>query len=168
MNLQWSSNGEKTGDININLDTSATVPNAQFVYRYREGGGDWEEMSYKFNLVPLVCNFGGKRWFFRCGLYKNGVFCGRRVAKLYQVGKYFGCRHCAELSYSSCNENKKGVFSFLLSMSKGEECFEKLKRYSYAGRPTKKYLRCLRLSNRIPSEQSINALKVLANRFKER
>jgi len=57
-------------------------------------------------LVPLEttpCNYGGKRYWFICPLYTDGVYCGRRVAKLYLPpgAKYFGCRHCHDLSYNS-------------------------------------------------------------------
>jgi hypothetical protein len=50
--------------------------------------------------VPLSwssCNYGGKRPWFLC----PGRGCGRRVAKLYLAGKYFLCRHCHDLVYSS-------------------------------------------------------------------
>lgn len=50
--------------------------------------------------VPLswsYCNYGGKRPWFIC----PGKGCGRRVAKLYLAGKYFLCRHCHNLTYSS-------------------------------------------------------------------
>jgi hypothetical protein len=35
------------------------------------------------------------------------VGCGRRVGKLYLPpgGKYFGCRHCYNLTYTSSNES---------------------------------------------------------------
>jgi hypothetical protein len=34
----------------------------------------------------------------------EGVSCGRRVAKLYLKGRYFLCRHCHHLAYSSQQE----------------------------------------------------------------
>lgn len=37
----------------------------------------------------------------------RGVRCGRRVRKLYLPpgGRYFGCRHCYRLTYTSCQES---------------------------------------------------------------
>jgi hypothetical protein len=55
--------------------------------------------------VPLSwssCNYGEKRPWFIC----PGKGCGRRVAKLYLVGKYFLCRHCHNLTYSSRRQSK--------------------------------------------------------------
>jgi hypothetical protein len=50
--------------------------------------------------VPISwssCNYGKARPWFIC----PGKGCGRRVAKLYLNGKYFLCRHCHDLAYSS-------------------------------------------------------------------
>ena len=46
---------------------------------------------------------GGDRWWFTCPL------CARRVGKLYLPpgGIYFGCRHCHDLTYRSCQESHK-------------------------------------------------------------
>ena len=41
-------------------------------------------------------------------LFCLGVGCGRRVAILYGLGKYFLCRHCYDLRYESKREDKKG------------------------------------------------------------
>ena len=52
---------------------------------------------------------GGVRWWFTCPLTVNGRPCGRRVAKLYfpPGGRYFGCRHCHDLTYESSQESHK-------------------------------------------------------------
>jgi hypothetical protein len=55
--------------------------------------------------VPLSwssCNYGEKRPWFIC----PGKGCGRRVAKLYLADKYFLCRHCHNLTYSSRRQSK--------------------------------------------------------------
>ena len=106
--LSWSTAyGEKTGAIRIEINTRSENPNIRLSYRtkgYEEQ--TWKDMDYSFKMQSLNCKFGGKKWFFICGLYKNGLCCGRRVRILYQVGKYYGCRKCANLSYASCNANK--------------------------------------------------------------
>jgi hypothetical protein len=42
-----------------------------------------------------------------CPLRVDGRSCGRRVGKLYlpPAGGYFGCRHCHDLTYTSCQES---------------------------------------------------------------
>lgn len=47
---------------------------------------------------------GGSRPWFACPGVVNGVTCGRRVAKLYGAGRYFLCRYCYGLAYSSQSE----------------------------------------------------------------
>jgi hypothetical protein len=57
--------------------------------------------------IPIVwtpCTLGGRRPWFRCEMYTNGRYCGRRVAILYSAGQEFACRHCYRLSYESQNE----------------------------------------------------------------
>ncbi|MCP4570634.1 MAG: hypothetical protein GY841_23865 [FCB group bacterium] len=49
---------------------------------------------------------GGKRPWFICSVNRDGVFCGRRVGKLFlpSYGKLFACRHCYDLAYKSQQE----------------------------------------------------------------
>jgi hypothetical protein len=51
----------------------------------------------------------GLRWWFVCPLIGQGRTCARRVGKLYLPpgSRYFGCRHCHELTYTSCQESRK-------------------------------------------------------------
>ena len=146
----WSRNGNETGRISIRVDMQKETPSVRFIYRIRRHGEEeWKDMDFSFNLTSVPCHFGGKRWYFKCGVYKNGEYCGRRVGTLYDGGDYFCCRHCAELSYDSCNENKtyrSGYFRILSRMWKADEYYEKnVKRTHYKGKPTKKYLKYLRM-----------------------
>ena len=95
--------------------------------------GGKEEVRYPVRLVDTPCNFGGRRWWFTCPI------CKRRVAKLYLPpgAKYFGCRHCYNLTYQSCRDshNWDALFSAMakeFNMSPdqikqrfNEECSEK-------------------------------------------
>jgi hypothetical protein len=63
-----------------------------------------EDVSYAVPLSWTPCNFGGSRPWFVCPGVVNGVSCGRRVAKLYLKNRYFLCRHCHDLTYSSQQE----------------------------------------------------------------
>lgn len=63
-------------------------------------------MDYKIAFTSTQLYWGAKRWWFVCPLSRNGVRCNQRVGKLYLPpgGKYFGCRHCYDLTYTSCQE----------------------------------------------------------------
>ena len=47
-----------------------------------------------------------------CSVRSNGVFCGRKVTKLYAGGRLFACRHCYDLAYYSQQESlrERGLF----------------------------------------------------------
>ena len=75
-------------------------------YRHRSGlGSEWEDVEEPVPLECTACNFGEERPWLVC----QGVGCGRRVAILYRLGKYFLCRHCYDLRYESQREDKKGA-----------------------------------------------------------
>ncbi len=61
---------------------------------------------------PHCC---GVRWWFVCPLVVNDRACQRRVGKLYLPGggRYDGCRHCYDLTYTSSQESDKRVSQLL-------------------------------------------------------
>lgn len=67
------------------------------------GGRDVPRLKIPVYLQTTPAHFGGQRWWFTCPLLVRGVACNRRVAKLYLPpgAKYFGCRHCHDLTYVS-------------------------------------------------------------------
>jgi hypothetical protein len=80
----------------------------------------WVEMSYTLSatgenircrnqLVTTRLPSGGLRWWFICLLVKNGELCGARVQKLYLPpgARYFGCRRCYDLTYTSAQTHDK-------------------------------------------------------------
>ena len=145
--LRWSFNGEPSGNINITVNSSLDAPYIHFVYRSKNSGASddsWIDRDYEFPLEKHSCRYGGNKWFFRCQLSKNGVYCGRRVRVLYLVSGYFGCRHCANLTYQSCNYG--GRYKGFLSIPDLEEQEARVKRTHYAGKPTRKYLRLLKMN----------------------
>ena len=77
------------------------------------------------------------------------------MGTLYKGGDYFGCRDCYDLTYDSRNTSKRFRGTpwryFDLSM-KIEELESKISRHYYAGKPTRKYRRVLRLMNRLNYE----------------
>jgi hypothetical protein len=76
-----------------------------FSYTITRRTGEQVPCDYRVQLARTPCNFGGERYWFLCPL------CGRQVANLYLPagGTYFGCRHCYDLTYRSCQEHDKRV-----------------------------------------------------------
>ncbi len=77
----------------------------------RAGTEERDALDYPVRLTTTRPRFGGLRWWFLCPLVVNDRPCGRRVGKLYLPprGRYFGCRHCHRLTYTSCQEHDKRV-----------------------------------------------------------
>ena len=114
-------------------------------YTQTNRDGSKQDFDYKIPITTTPCYFGGKRYWFICPWYANGKYCGRRVGVLYLGGKYFACRHCYDLTYSSKNENRRyksyPLFAVLGGYKKTEELEGKIKRRFYAGKPTRKQRR---------------------------
>ena len=148
--------GEETSSIGIVVSTLDDDNYVRFQYTSTDRNTkEKTKYDYKVQLTTTPCNFGGVRYWFICPLSRNGVYCGRRVAKLYKApgANYFGCRHCYDLSYESRNESRLGRIGQLGYLLKAERQIEELssrvKRSFYAGRPTRKYRRLIRMQNRL-------------------
>ena len=94
--LSWSQGDEPTGTISFRVEQDQIVLN----YRRRPHGGEWEDVEEVVRFDRTACNYGGYRTWFLC------PNCWKRVALLYGAGKYFLCRHCYDLAYSSQQEQK--------------------------------------------------------------
>ncbi len=108
--------------------------------------GEKKDFDYKIPLFTTQCRYGGKRFWFQCPWYKNGNYCGQRVATLYKNGDYFACRHCYNLTYAS--RNAGGHYKSFVSIPDIEAQEMKVRRTHYAGRPTKQYRKLLRMNER--------------------
>lgn len=98
-NWQWTWGDGSTSSINVRVESDSAI---RLIYRTRSGGEvDWTDIDYSIQLTRTPCRFGGERTWFAC----PGRGCGRRVAKLYCVGRYYVCRHCGNLAYSSQRED---------------------------------------------------------------
>jgi hypothetical protein len=71
-----------------------------------------DKMDYRIRLTTTSPYFGGLRWWYICPLSVNGRSCHRRIGKLYlpNYARFYGCRHCYELTYRSCQEADKRVY----------------------------------------------------------
>ena len=127
--------------------------------------GEKTDYDYKIGLTTTPCRLGGVRYWFICPLSINGVYCGRRVGTLFlsSGGKYFGCRHCYNLSYESRNECRLGRFGQIGYALKAdrqvEELREKIKRWTWRGRPTRKVRKLNALEQR--TQRAVSLSKML-------
>src|ERR1700712_5482373 len=94
-NARWGEDDTKESAITLHAETDQL----HLSYRVRVGGR-WEDMSEIVALARVPCRFGGKRTYFLCPGVVNGIACGRRVVKLYGVGRWFLCRHCHQLGHA--------------------------------------------------------------------
>lgn len=109
--MKWTRGGEETGSISFMVSVQDWTGEIRFQYtQTQRHSGEKESLDYPVRLTATSCRYGGKRWWFICPLIKNGYPCNRRVLKLYLgSGKYFGCRHCYNLTYESCQEHDARV-----------------------------------------------------------
>lgn len=147
--LRWSSRGEITGSINIQVKISEEEKFARLNYIItRRSSGKKDKFEYEVPIITSKCNFGGVRYWFQC----PAMGCGRRVANLYQGGDIFACRHCYHLTYASRNETKtyRGFpYRQITIDSKIDKLYERLKKKTYKGKPTRIMKRIKKLENLI-------------------
>ena len=131
-------------------------------YRTRRWGEDeFKSVEQKYPIVSTSCNYSGQRYWFICSVYRNGIYCGRRVAKLYKGGGsvYFACRHCYDLTYRS------RIDGYAYTDSDLDKLGDSIKKWYYNGRPTRKHLRYLKMEESI--ERDWNRLFIrLAKKIK--
>ena len=153
----WTNSfGEETGSIGINVTIMDGQNFVRFYYTVTDRNtGEKTDYDYKVSLTTTPCYFGGVRYWFICPLYRSGVYCGRRVGKLYEApgAVYFGCRHCYDLSYESRNKSHSGWIGqvgYLLTLERQvEKLRSRIKRDFYNGRPTRKFRQLIIKQNRL-------------------
>ena len=98
--------GERTSSIGYEVRMPlGETPSLRLHYTIVSEG---EAVDYRVGLQSTRPNFGGLRWWFACPLVPAGRPCRRRCEKLYLPpgGKYYGCRECYDLAYSSRREDR--------------------------------------------------------------
>jgi hypothetical protein len=101
--------GEETSSIGYEVNTTdMAFPYIRLYYTFTR---IQERMDYIIRLQTTQPCFGGLRWWFTCPLLRLGSPCNHRVSKLYlpSGGRYYGCRHCYNLTYESCQQSDKRV-----------------------------------------------------------
>jgi hypothetical protein len=109
--LTWKYANGRQNSISYGIDTTDVFyPFVRLWYSWTNPATRAKEsIDYRVTLTTTRPRFGGVRWWFLCPLSVYGRPCGRRVAKLYFApgARYFGCRHCHDLSYSSRHESRR-------------------------------------------------------------
>jgi hypothetical protein len=109
--LSWTNTA--TGAQTASLGYSREVDNDLVVLRLRytvtRRNGEAVDVDEPVVLRTTPSAVGGKRWWFVCPLVVGGRVCHRRVGKLFlpPSARYFGCRRCHDLTYTSCQESHR-------------------------------------------------------------
>lgn len=116
--LHWGE-GENRSTVGYSLTVEETSAVLRPCYRMVQSG---ERMEYSIQMVTTPCHFGGLRWWFICPLMVDGIPCGGRVRKLYLPGRYFGCRKCLDLTYTTTQESDRRVYEAVRSGDFLQDC----------------------------------------------
>jgi hypothetical protein len=100
----WTCGGEPSGNISVRSEPDAMV----LMYRSRRWvATEWKSIEQRVPITWTECHLGGRRPWFVCSVYRDGRYCGRRVAVLYGAGELFACRRCCGLTYASRQESPR-------------------------------------------------------------
>jgi hypothetical protein len=138
--LNWSSNGNPTGSISIKVNTHSVQLYIELDYKYRN-----EPRNYKVYLTSTPSNLTkGEIWYFICPKTK------KRCRKLYSIGGYFlhreafnGCMYESQTQSKRNRQLDKTLGAYFKSDNLYSELYKKNFKKTYAGKPTKKYLRIM-------------------------
>ena len=128
------------------------LPYIRLYYTTTRQNGETIDSDYRIGLTWTACRYGGKRFWFIC------PGCLKRVGILYLAGEsvQFQCRECSDLTYESCKELRLSrcppMYWEMYLDAVLQRLHEKVKRWTYRGRPTKqaqKYHRYQSLYDRI-------------------
>jgi hypothetical protein len=132
--ISWTRNGNKIGSISIRVNTQPESPYLELDYKCNEA-----PINYIVQLVSVPSNIGkGVVWYFVCPLT------GKRCRKLYLHEGYFyhrsafrGCMY-EKQTYSKLG-NALGAYFAVDNLH--EQLRKKHFKKTYAGKPTKRYLK---------------------------
>lgn len=147
--ITWSSNGNKTGSISIQVNTQSEQPYIELDYKCNEA-----PIKYRVQLVSAPSNLGkGVVWYFVCPRT------GKRCRKLYLADTYFyhrsafrGCMYEKQTQSKKSRYLDKTLGVYFRTDQLFEQLYKKHFKKQYAGKPTKKYLK---LTQQIQRAESI-------------
>ncbi|MFD2246364.1 hypothetical protein [Pontibacter ruber] len=138
--ITWSRNSQKTGSISIAVNSRADSPYLELDYTH-----NGQPINYRVQLVTVPSNIGkGWIWYFLC------PHTGKRCRKLYSVGAKFlhreaftGCMYESQ-TYSQKN---RVLFRMYEKAFGSDGLYEQLSRKhfrrTYAGKPTKRFVKLI-------------------------
>lgn len=91
--LKWEWGNKQIGFVVYYMEADLMITFYPFLNH-----GKWEHIAQKICFDKTPCNYGNLRSWLLC------PGCSKRVAILYGAGKFFLCRHCCNLTYSSQQE----------------------------------------------------------------
>jgi hypothetical protein len=138
--ITWSRNGSQTGSISIKVNTHSEQPYIELDYKYRD-----EPRNYKVYLTSTPSNLNkGEIWYFICPQTK------KRCRKLYSIGGYFlhreafnGCMYETQTQSKKYRQLDKTLGAYFKIDNLYSELYKKNFKKTYAGKPTKRYLRIM-------------------------
>lgn len=138
--INWSRNGNPTGSISIMVNTHSEQPHIELDYKFQDS-----PRKYKVGLVSIPSNLGkGKIWYFLCPRTK------KRCRKLYLISGYFfhreaftGCMYDCQIQSKKYRQFDKTCRAYFRLDQLNEQLYKKHFKKTYAGEPTKKYLKLL-------------------------
>jgi len=138
--ITWSRNGNQTGSISIKVNTKSEQPYIELDYKYRD-----EPRNYKVRLVSIPSSLGkGVVWYFVCPVTK------KRCRKLYSIGGYFlhreafsGCMYETQTHSKKYRQLDKALGAYFRTDELYSQLYQKHFKKTYAGKPTKRYLRIM-------------------------
>jgi len=138
--ITWSRNGNQTGSISIKVNTHSEQPYIELDYKYRD-----EPRNYKVSLVSMPSNLGkGLIWYFLCPQTN------KRCRKLYSIGGYFlhreafnDCMYETQTQSKKYRQLDKTLGAYFRTDDLYSQLYQKHFKKTYAGKPTKKYLRIM-------------------------
>ena len=138
--ITWGDFGGVTARISIRVNTYAEEP--FIVLDYSSNG---EPRKYKVKLVSVPSNLGkGLIWYFLCPQTN------KRCRKLYSIGGYFlhraafnGCMYETQNQSKKYRQLNKILGAYFKTDDLYSQLYQKHFKKTYAGKPTKKYLRIM-------------------------
>jgi len=138
--INWSRDGTQTGSISITVNTRCEQPYIELNYKYKD-----EPRKYKVYLTSTRSNLDlGEIWYFVCPVTK------KRCRKLYLIDGYFlhreafnGCMYETQTHSKKYRQMDKTLGAYFKSDNLYSELYKKNFKKTYAGKPTKRYLRIM-------------------------
>lgn len=134
--LTWSTNGRKSGSIEIAVNTEIDTPYLEVKYEFRG-----EPRHYKVQLVSIPSNLGkGRVWYFLCPHTR------KRCRVLYSVGGYFyhreaftGCMYESQTKCKHWRALEKNYGAAFRTDEIYDELYSPYFKRFYKGKPTKRF-----------------------------